>query len=383
MEKIEMKKKYRPEIEGLRFIAALLVAIYHIWFQKVSGGVDVFFVISGFLITISLVNQINRTGKVSFIKFFGGLLTRLLPVATLGLLFVAIFTYFLYPEVYKENTFTEIFASLFYFENWQLALNSVDYLNQSDYKSPVQHYWAMSIQGQFYVIWFIIFYLLNKFVLKDNVKKNTTILLFFLTIVFICSFLFSVFLTKENQAWAYFDVRTRVWEFALGGIIALVIDKIKLPKMLMSILSWIGLTFIILLGLLFDVSTLFPGFIALIPTISAVFIILSGNNNGNFGAERLLSNKILVKLGGFSFSIYLWHWIILTLYKTVSNDKINLVNGIFILITSIIIAYLLTEYLEKPIRNKKINSKLKWLYFALITLMIVFICGLYKYEYHT
>lgn len=383
MEKIELQKKFRPEIEGLRFIAALMVAVYHIWFQKVSGGVDVFFVISGFLITISLINQINRTGRVSFTKFFGGLLTRLLPVATIGLLFVAIFTYLFYPEIYKENTFNEIFASLFYFENWQLAINSVDYLNQSDYKSPVQHYWAMSIQGQFYLIWFVIFYLFNKFIFKENIKRNTKILLSLFIIIFILSFVYSIYLTEENQAWAYFDVRTRVWEFALGGIIALVIDKIKLPILLTSALSWVGLATIILLGLLFDVSTLFPGYIALIPTIGAIFIIISGNNQKNLGAEKLLSNKILMKLGGFSFSIYLCHWIILTLYKTIFNDDINLINGLLILISSILIAYILTEFIEKPIRNKSLNPKLKWSYFVIIIISISFICLYYKYELET
>ncbi|WP_414051189.1 acyltransferase family protein [Macrococcus animalis] len=380
MEKIELQKKFRPEIEGLRFIAALLVAIYHIWFQKVSGGVDVFFVISGFLITISLINQINRTGNVSFRKFFGGLLTRLLPVATLGLLFVAIVTYFFYPQIYKENTFNEIIASLFYFENWQLALNSVDYLNQSEYKSPVQHYWAMSIQGQFYLIWFLLFYLLNRFVFRSNIKKNTMILLTLFIILFISSFIYSVYLTNTNQAWAYFDVRTRVWEFALGGIVALLIDKIKFPQLISAILSWLGLTCIILLGFLFDVSTLFPGYIALIPTLSAVFIMISGNKSNNYGAEKLLSNKHLMRLGGFSFSIYLWHWILLTVYKTILNHEINLINGMIILVSSIMIAYLLTEYVEKPLRSNFLRPKFRWSYFTLIAIVITSICLYYKFE---
>lgn len=153
---LEVKKQYRPEIEGIRVIAALLVAIYHIWMARVSGGVDVFFVVSGFLITTSLLSRYARDGYIKFGYFILNLFKRLLPHAFIVLAFTIIASYFILPEVRYLETIREIIASIFYFENWQLAITGTDYLGQNNEQSPVQHFWAMSIQGQFYIIWFLI-----------------------------------------------------------------------------------------------------------------------------------------------------------------------------------------------------------------------------------
>lgn len=144
---MKIERKFRPEIEGLRAIAALLVAVYHIWMMRVSGGVDVFFVVSGFLITTSLLSRYARDGYINFFNFIFGLLKRLLPNALLVLTVVLITSYFIMPEYRHAGIIKEIFASIFYFENWQLAISGTDYLNQGNEKSPVQHFWAMSIQG--------------------------------------------------------------------------------------------------------------------------------------------------------------------------------------------------------------------------------------------
>lgn len=145
--------RFRPEIQGLRAVAALLVAVYHIWFDRVSGGVDVFFVVSGFLITDSLIREAEEKGRVSVLPYLTRLLTRLLPAAMLVLLAVSIACWFWLPQVRWDETLQEIWASAFYFQNWQLAVNAVDYLAQDAAASPVQHFWALSIQGQFYVLW--------------------------------------------------------------------------------------------------------------------------------------------------------------------------------------------------------------------------------------
>lgn len=144
----------------------LLVAIYHIWFGKVSGGVDVFFVVSGFLITTSIISKYNKTGSFKFIPYITGLIKRLFPSVITVLLVTVILSFFLLPESILGKTIKEIIASLFYYQNWQLALSSTDYLNKDQMKTPVEHFWAMSIQGQFYIIWFVIFSLI--FMLYKN-----------------------------------------------------------------------------------------------------------------------------------------------------------------------------------------------------------------------
>ena len=154
---INIERKFRSEVEGLRFIAALLVAIYHIWLNRVSGGVDVFFVISGFLITTSIISTINRTGEFKFIPYITKLLKRLLPLVLTVLGATLIMSFFFLPASITEKTIKEIIASMFYYQNWQLAISNTDYLDASQMKSPVEHFWALSIQGQFYLIWFGLF----------------------------------------------------------------------------------------------------------------------------------------------------------------------------------------------------------------------------------
>src|SRR5690625_1978011 len=154
---ISIERKFRSEIEGLRFVAALLVAIYHIWFNRVSGGVDVFFVISGFLITTSIISTINRNGNINFWAYISRLLKRLLPSTLLILGTVLLLSIFYLPKSIYSKTLKEVLASMFFYQNWQLAITNTDYLDASQMKSPVEHFWALSIQGQFYLLWFVLF----------------------------------------------------------------------------------------------------------------------------------------------------------------------------------------------------------------------------------
>lgn len=189
---LQIEKRFRPEIEGLRFVAALLVAIYHIWLGRVSGGVDVFFIISGYLITASVISKVNKDGYLSFKKYFGGLLKRLLPNVLVILCVVAIATFFIIPSSIYSKTLKELIASLFYYQNLQLAFSNTDYLSAEQAKTPLEHFWAMSIQGQFYVIWFFLFtaivFLWKKFKL---IHIRTTINIT-LTIIFFFSFIFNI-----------------------------------------------------------------------------------------------------------------------------------------------------------------------------------------------
>src|SRR5699024_3188819 len=353
---MEIKKQYRPEIEGLRFVAALLVAIYHIWMMRVSGGVDVFFVVSGFLITTSLLSKYARDGYIQFFNFIGGLLKRLLPQAVTVLIFVTIMSYFILPEVRHIDTIKEIFASLFYYENWQLAITGTDYLDQNNAKSPVQHFWAMSIQGQFYLIWFlgvsatVFIYSKTKFEIKN-------VLLAILLVLFVVSLSYSVFLTEVNQPWAYFATRTRVWEFAVGSILMMFIFKAKLPDILSMVLGWIGLIGLTITGLIMDVGASFPSYIALWPVTAAVLVMLAGQNPTSFGVEKFLGSKPMVYLGGLSYGLYLWHWPLLSFYYVIFGTyDVSLIHGIIIILLSLFLSYLTTNLVEKPL-NKFITSR--------------------------
>lgn len=348
---MEIQKQYRPEIEGIRVVAALLVAIYHIWMAQVSGGVDVFFVVSGFLITTSLLSKHARDGYVNFFTFILGLMRRLLPHAFVVLIAVTILSYFILPEVRFFDTMKHILASIFYYENWQLAITGTDYLDQHNPPTPVQHYWAMSIQGQFYIIWFIIIFVSIHIHKLSKISLRTVFLGVLLTLFF-TSFAYSIYLTSVNQPWAYFDTRTRVWEFAIGGLLMLFIFKIKLPKFFSFTLGWIGLFALMFTGVLLDVGASFPGYVALIPVMAAVFMLLAGQNPTGFGVEKLLGSKPMVWLGGYSYGIYLWHWPLLIFYYEVFNTQsVSIIHGIIIILISILLSIIVHRLIEMPIAS--------------------------------
>ncbi|TYS59851.1 acyltransferase [Sutcliffiella horikoshii] len=353
-------KRFRTELEGLRAIAALLVAIYHIWLGNVSGGVDVFFVVSGFLITTSLLGRVQREGKIDILDFILGLAKRLFPAAFFVLFVVTVASMLWLPQVQWAQTLQEIFASAFYYQNWQLAFNAVDYLAQNNEASPVQHFWAMSIQGQFYLLWPTVVFGLALLIRKlFNWKFKATLITVLLT-VFAASLTYSIYLTSTNQAFAYFHTFTRVWEFALGGIVAVLGTQVVLRKSISFIIGWIGLIAIISCGIILQVSTVFPGYAALWPTLAAIFIILAGNNGGTFGVHRFLSLKPLTKLGNLSYALYLWHWPILVFYFIISGkETVPLLDGLIIIFASITLSYITTNLIEKPIRSMKKDSP-KW-----------------------
>lgn len=346
---MDIKRQYRPEIEGLRAIAALLVAVYHIWMMRVSGGVDVFFVVSGFLITTSLLSKYARDGYIKFGDFILGLLRRLLPSALIVMIFITIGSFFILPDVRFTATIQEIIASLLYFENWQLAISGTDYLDQNNPQSPVQHFWAMSIQGQFYVIWFLLISVAIIISKRTNIslKKVFTIVLL---VLFTASLIYSVYITSANQPWAYFDTGARVFEFAVGGLLMIYIFNLNIHRYVSFTLGWFGLGILLFTGILLDVQGTFPGFIALIPISAAVLILISGQTPSKYGVEKLLSAAPLRFLGGLSYGIYLWHWPILIFYYEIFDvETVLVLHGIIIIVISVVLSYITTNLVEKPI----------------------------------
>lgn len=353
---INIERKFRPEIEGLRVVAALLVAIYHIWFNRVSGGVDVFFVVSGFLITTSIISTINRTGEYRFWPYISKLMKRLLPSTFFILGFILIMSIFLLPQSILGKTIREVIASMFYYQNWQLAISNTDYLDAGQMKTPVEHFWALSIQGQFYIIWFLLFTLILFFIKKYELSNAKKLINVALGILFVSSLLYSIYLTAVNQQLAYFITFTRVWEFALGGLLCINLSSIKVNKIIATVIGWLGLIGLILTGILFNVSEMFPGYIALWPMICALFILLAGTCDTKYGVKRFLGSPVMVRLGGISFGIYLWHWVLLEFYRYNVQETPGIVVGTLIIIVSIILSSLMTRVIEKPIRNSNNNT---------------------------
>ena len=346
--------EYRADIQGLRAVASILVATYHIWFGRVSGGVDVFFVVSAVLITKSLLRQIDKTGRVDFVEFWSGMARRLLPAAMLVLFTVAVASVFWLPRTLWDQTIRQTFASIFYVQNWQLAFDAVDYLAQGQAASPLQHFWAMSTLGQVYLLWPIV--LGASVALAGRVgAKRRTVMLGALAVIFVASFLLSVVETHRNQAFTYFNTFARLWEFCLGASLAM-LPSAKLRSGVRVAFGWIGLAGIISCGAIFQVSRVFPGYAALWPVGSTMLVMLAGNSGSRFGADRLLSSKPLIYLGGISYAVYLWHWPLLVFYRWFNGDfSVGLIAGLGVMAASIALAAISTRLVENPIRFSPIK----------------------------
>jgi len=350
------EKKFRPELEGIRAVAALLVAVYHIWLGSVSGGVDVFFIVSGYLITTSLLSRMDRQGRINFSEYLLGLGKRLFPIAFIVILFTTVFSILILPKSRWVETIPEVFSSAFYFQNWHLANNAVDYLGQNNVASPFQHFWALSIQGQFYITWPLVIsviYFIAKKILKTPVRKT---LLSVLSFIFIVSISYSVHITNDNQPWAYFDTFARAWEFSLGGILALLIPYLRFHKFVSFVIGWLGLAIIAFTGILLPVSNVFPGYAALLPTSGVMLVIIAAETGSHFGVERILGSRPFLYFGSISYGFYLWHWPILIFYYAYfGKESVSNLAGIIILLSTFVLSILSIKLLETPVR--KINVK--------------------------
>ena len=330
------KAGYRPEVQGLRALAVLMVVTYHVWLGRVSGGVDIFLLISAFLMTLSFARKVEGGKPLRLLSHWLHLLKRLLPAVVVVILGVLAGTRLVLPESRWPDVLDQAWASLLYRQNWLLADTAVDYYAQDHAgASPLQHFWSLSIQGQVFLLWPLVFAgaaVLLRLLRRTPVGRRVSyaaLLAAAFGAIFVVSLVFSIEQTATNQSYAYFDTRTRLWEFALGSLLALALPHLRPGKVLRVVLGWTGLAAMLSCGLLLTVDRSFPGFIALWPTLAAAAIIVAGQSGSRFGVDRFLTWKPLVALGDNSYALYLWHWPLLVLVLAGTGITApNLVQGL-------------------------------------------------------
>lgn len=355
----EKPRKFLPEVQGLRALAVLMVVAYHVWFGRISGGVDIFLLISSFLLTGQFTRKLESGQALELLKYWAHLFKRLLPLIAITLLMVLGATRWILPSIAWTGVFNQTWASLFYYQNWLLAAESVDYYAMDhSLASPLQHFWSLSIQGQIFILWPLVFALAALAAKRWDLKIRPLLLFGFGTI-FAVSLFFSIVTTQNNQEFAYFDTRTRLWEFALGSILALTLPYLRFSRTTRIVIGWVGIVAMLSCGLILQVGQQFPGYMALWPTLAGAFVIIAGFTGSRIGVDRFLSWKPLVRLGDSSYALYLFHWPILVIFLIISDrQEAGPLYGLGIIIVSIVAAVLATKYIDTPLRrNKWIEKK--------------------------
>ncbi len=345
---------FRPDIQGLRAIAVLLVLVFHVLPNALPGGfvgVDVFFVISGFLITGLLVRELEAKGRISLATFYVRRIKRLLPAATLVLVAAALASLWLLPVVRWKDTAEQLIASAIYAQNWLLLRNATDYWAQDTPQSPVVHYWSLSIEEQFYMLWPCVM-LLGALVVRARRTSPRAALAVLSALIFVGSLVYSVLLTGSDPGAAYFSTGTRAWELALGAFtcIALVPLRARLPNAVARTLGWVGLCGVLASGLVIRETMAFPGWVALAPTVSAALLLLVGPVAGTSHA-RLLSTRPMQYLGDVSYSIYLWHWPLIVFFKARFDRAPTLVDAAVLVAITLVLAHASKYLVEDPVRG--------------------------------
>ncbi|HEY9279825.1 MAG TPA: acyltransferase family protein [Eoetvoesiella sp.] len=368
MEQVKLTQQadsqYRPEIQGVRAVGAFLIAVCHIWFVKVSGGVDVFFVVSGFLMSGVLLRQYNQTDSINVFGFWARIIRRITPSAYLIILLTLFGAMVWLPRPLWHGFIVEAVYTALHAENLHLMAASVDYLARDVPPSPVQQFWALSIQMQFYIVWPFVF-LLAGWIAK---KTASGIIPFAVALaaITLASLAFSILNTPSNPGAAYFNPATRIWEFAAGGLCAVLLPYISTTQLTRAICGWAGLLLILACAALLPRSVQFPGYVALVPVVGAVLILFAGTSGSRFGVDRFLSSRPLVALGSLSFTFYLWHWPVLVFFlEATGKTQAGFVDGLIIIAIALCGAYLTLRLIERPIGRSSFARAKTWQTYAL------------------
>src|ERR1700739_2559157 len=347
---------YRHDLDGLRGIAIALVAMFHIWFGRVSGGVDVFLALSGFFFGGKVLRAaLNPAVSLSPVAEVARLVRRLLPARGVVLAGCAVLTILVQPETRWETFADQSLASLGYYQNWELASTVADYLRAGEAVSPLQHIWSMSVQGQFYIAFLaLIFGFAFLFRRRLGNRLRTTFVVL-LSVLAVASFVYAIFAHQANQATAYYNSFARAWELLLGVLAGALVSYIRWPRWLRTMIATIALVAVLSCGALIDGVKEFPGPWALVPVGAAVLFILAGANRQAHPTTRdklplptrFLAREPLVKLGAMAYSLYLWHWPLLIFWLAYSGHRhANFVEGTAGLLLFGVLAYLTHRFVH-------------------------------------
>jgi peptidoglycan/LPS O-acetylase OafA/YrhL len=359
-----MKTIREPHIQSLRALAALLVLIYHA--DYLPGGyigVDIFYVISGYLITNLLLRELEQTRRLEFMAFYARRFKRLLPASFVVVITTGIVGWILLPNSYRADFGRDLIAASTYISNFLFALWDADYQNLGSTPSPFIHFWSLAVEEQFYLFWPILILIFFR------IKGRTGVFYGVLTVA-LTSFLFSLYLTERSPVWSFYILPTRAWEMASGALILFASKRLREGFFNRPQLGLLSIVLISFSTFLFNETTSFPGTAALLPVIATALLILSRENWPPF-LDVLSRFPLTQWLGKISYPLYLWHRPVLVIPEISLSRALRLHELIPAICLILLLSELTNRFIEEPLRYSSLATKKIFLASLAATLLSV------------
>jgi peptidoglycan/LPS O-acetylase OafA/YrhL len=380
-------RPFRPDIQGLRAVAVLLVVFYHAGLHALSGGyvgVDVFFVISGFVITGLLLRERSRSHRTSFLAFYGRRSRRIIPAATVVIAVTVIAVYGILGPAYGYPTAVDARWTAVFLANFHFAQAGSGYLAAQQPQSPLLNFWSLAVEEQFYFVYPLLFLALASIRIRWSLRAKLAV---GLGVVIISSFTFSVLQTSSSPTTAYFSPFTRAWELALGALLAVGTKwLLRIPRPVGAAMSWSGLVAIVFAALYLNATTPYPGSLAAVPVLGACLVIAGGTNGARWAAESMLGTAPARWVGKLSYSLYLWHWPILIIAADAAGrSNLPFSRNVVWLLVALGAATASFYLIEAPVRRAALGHSRRsvlWAPIALGVVLTVVSLGVATYELH-
>jgi peptidoglycan/LPS O-acetylase OafA/YrhL len=365
------QRERNPQIQALRALAAGLVLIYHAkWFDGGYIGVDIFYVISGFLITGILVRELDAKGRISLGAFYARRTKRLLPASFVVVIVTGVTALILLPVSMRQTLGKDLIAAATYISNFLFALWENDYQNLNSTPSPYIHFWSLAVEEQFYIFWPLFIFILFR------IGKHRAVIYGVLA-TFVGSFLFSLYLTERAPIWAFYILPTRAWELAAGALLVF-LPELKKFRPLVALIAFVT---ICLTTYLFDEATPFPGIAALAPVIATI-ILLASRSQWPPVINLIAQSRVTQWLGAISYPLYLWHWPVLVIPAIYMGSDLNFVQTALLLGLTVLLAGLTHRYVETPMRNATMSNR-RVLRLATAATILSIVLGLTTYTQYS
>ena len=369
----DYRAEFRPDIQAMRALAVLLVVLYHADIPGVHGGflgVDVFFVISGFVITNVLLREKASKGTTSIPGFYARRIRRILPAATVVLIATVFATYHWLSYITGAINANDAKYVAAFVGNFRFASLGTQYFTATQPPSTLQQFWSLAVEEQFYLVWPLLFLLIT---LPWKKFSPVPRLITALTIVIGVSLAWCIIETQQNEVWAFFSPLTRAWELALGAMLAVVGPHLRgrAPRSGV-ILGAIGLVTVLLCTWFYSTSTLWPGSAVIIPVLATGAIIAGGSLRGTGSFGRFTTFPPVQWLGNISYSLYLVHWPVIAIATQYAIAPLPLTSEIELVLLSVALAGVLYYAIENPIRRSRWLSNRRGVTFIIGAVLIGF-----------